>query len=118
AAGCVTLADHLKKNPHPGRTALLFGAMKDKDHRRMLGAFDGLVDRIIYTAPPLARAADPQHLVRLRKGTIARSIPDALARARRAAGERGRVVVAGSIFLVAEVRALATGVRTDPPIAM
>ena len=92
--------------------------MADKDHEAMLAAFDGLVQRRIYALPEMHRAADPADFVRHREGTVARSVKDGLARARRAAGEEGLVVVAGSVFLVAAVRALVKGARSDPPIAM
>lgn len=118
AAGCETLANYLNELSYPGRVVLLFGAMNDKDHRRMLGAFDGLVDRRIYVTPPMRRAATAKALQRVRRGTAARSLADALQRARRAAGEAGLVVVAGSIFVVAEVRGRVKGVRSDPAIAM
>ncbi|MBW2191005.1 MAG: bifunctional folylpolyglutamate synthase/dihydrofolate synthase [Deltaproteobacteria bacterium] len=118
ATGCDTLARYLDDLEFPGRVVLLFGAMHDKDHRRMLAAFDGRVDRRIYAAPELARSEGPERLAKIRKGTVARSIRDAVARAKRAAGPDGLVVVAGSIFLLAETRALVKNVATDPPIAM
>ncbi|RLB49492.1 MAG: bifunctional folylpolyglutamate synthase/dihydrofolate synthase [Deltaproteobacteria bacterium] len=118
ATGCDTLARYLDDLEFPGRVVLLFGAMHDKDHRRMLAAFDGRVDRRIYAAPELARSEGPERLAKIRKGTVARSIRDAVARAQRAAGPDGLVVVAGSIFLLAETRALVKNVPTDPPIAM
>ena len=118
ATGCDTLARYLDDLEFPGRVVLLFGAMQDKDHRRMLAAFDGRVDRRIYAAPELARSERPARLAKIRKGTVARSIRDAVARAKRAAGPNGLVVVAGSIFLLAETRALVKNVPTDPPIAM
>ena len=117
AAGCETLARYLDDLELPGRVVLLFGAMRDKDHRRMLAAFDGRVDRRIYTAPggPIRAARAPRQI---REGTVARSVRDAVARAKRAAGPNGLVVAAGSIFLLAEVRGLVKNVPTDPPIAM
>ncbi len=118
AAGCQTLASYLETLDFPGRVVALFGAMRDKDHRLMLGSLGRVVDRFVYTAPSLARAANPSRLAELRKGSVARSVRDGLSRATRAAGPDGLVVVAGSIFLVAEVRALVLGVRTDPLIAM
>jgi len=118
ATGCETLARYLDDLEFPGRVVLLFGAMRDKDHRRMLAAFDGRVDRRVYAAPEIDRSEPPARLAKLRKGTVARSVRDAVARAKRAAGPNGLVVVAGSIFLVSEVRALVKSVRTDPPIAM
>ncbi len=98
-AGCETLARHLGELDHGGRVVLLFGAMRDKDHRRMLAAFDEHVDRRIYAAPALHRSEPPARLARVRPGTIARSVRDGVARAVRAAGPDGLVVVAGSIFL-------------------
>lgn len=118
ASGCETLGRYLEELDFQGRVVLLFGAMRDKDHRRMLAAFDGRVERRIYVAPSVYRSARPEHFERLRTGTVARSVRDAVNRARRAAGPDGLVVIAGSIFLVSEARALVKNVRTDPPIAM
>jgi dihydrofolate synthase/folylpolyglutamate synthase len=118
ASGCETLARYLDALDFDGRVVLLFGAMRDKDHRRMLAAFDGRVSRRIYAAPAIYRSEHPDRLSRIRKGTVARSVRDAVARARRAAGPNGLVVTAGSIFLVSEARALVKNVRTDPPIAL
>ncbi len=118
ASGCESLARYLDDLEFPGRVVLLFGAMRDKDHRRMLAAFDGRVDRRIYTAPGIYQSERPERLAKIREGTVARSVRDAVARAKRAAGPDGLVIAAGSIFLVSEVRALVKKVRTDPPIAM
>jgi dihydrofolate synthase/folylpolyglutamate synthase len=118
ASGCQTLARYLDELEFPGRTVLLFGAMRDKDHRRMLAAFDGRVDRRIYAAPAICRSESPARLATIREGTVARSVRDAVARAKRAAGPDGLVITAGSIFLVSEARALVKNVRTDPPIAL
>jgi hypothetical protein len=41
-----------------------------------------------------------------------------MARARRAAGPDGQVVITGSIYLLAAARGHLLGVRTDPPIRM
>jgi len=117
-AGCRTLAHYLEDLAFPGRVVLLFGAMMDKDHSRMVRAFGDTVDRFVYAAPNMRRAESPDRLSQIRKGTVARSVRDGLNRAKRAAGPAGLVVVAGSIFLVAETRGLVKGVRTDPPIAM
>jgi len=117
-AGCRTLARYLEELAFPGRVVLLFGAMKDKDHRAMIRAFDDTVERFVFAAPNMRRAESPDRLSQISKGTVARSVRDGLTRAKRAAGPDGLVVVAGSIFLVAETRGLVKGVRTDPLIAM
>lgn len=118
AAGCETLSSYLDDLAFPGRVVLLFGAMRDKDHRRMLAAFDGQLDQRIYAAPSVRRSERPERLAKIREGAVARSVSEAVMRARRSAGRDGLVVVAGSIFLVAEARALVKNLRTDPPMAM
>ncbi|MGB3050104.1 MAG: folylpolyglutamate synthase/dihydrofolate synthase family protein [Polyangiales bacterium] len=118
AAGCETLARYLDDLEVSGRVVLLFGAMRDKDHRRMLAAFDGRVDQRVYASPQVYRSGSPDRFAQIRKGAVTRSVRAAVTRAKRAAGPEGLVVVAGSIFLVAEARALVKNVRTDPPIAM
>ena len=117
-AGCAALADFLREHDHKGPVVLLFGAMKDKDHRAMLRALAGEVDHIVYAAPNMERAASPTSLSRVRKGQVATSVRQGVAAARKMAGRSGLVVVAGSIFLVAEARAIVKGVRTDPPIGL
>lgn len=118
AAGCQTLGRYLDDLAFPGRVVLLFGAMRDKDHRRMLAAFDDHVEKRIYVASKVGRSQPAERFQALRDGTVARSVRDGIARARRAAGPGGLVVVAGSIFVVSEVRAVVKNARTDPPIAM
>jgi folylpolyglutamate synthase/dihydropteroate synthase len=51
-------------------------------------------------------------------GEACDSVPEALDRARKRAGKRGLVIACGSIFLMAEVRALLLGLRMDPLIAL
>lgn len=118
AAGCETLVRYLDELEPSGPVVLLFGAMRDKNHQRMLAAFDGRVDHRVYAAPKVRRAESPAAFAKIRQGTVARSVREAVSRAKRAAGSDGLVVVAGSIFLLAEVRGLVKHVRTDPPIAM
>ena len=117
-AGCASLCSYLDSLDWPGPVVLVFAAMRDKRHERMLAAFDGTVTRRVYVEPSIERAAPPARLAELRPGTVARSVRDGLARAKRAAGPDGLVVVAGSIFLVSEARAIIKGVRTDPVIGM
>lgn len=84
----------------------------------MLAAFDDRVGKRVYVSSAVARSQRPERFTALRDGSVARSVRDGLARARRAAGQDGLVVVAGSVFVVSEVRALVKNTRTDPPIAM
>lgn len=120
--GCRALATHLDTLPRsraPGaRRVLLFSAMHDKDLAQMLQALGPRFDRVIYAPLPMPRAAPLKQLQAALAGVGARSVADGLARARRAAGPSGLVVVAGSIFLIAAARARLLGVRSDPPIRM
>ena len=118
ASGCEALGHYLDDLAFPSKVVLLFGAMRDKDHRRMLAAFDDRVGKRVYVSSAVARSQRPERFAALRDGSVARSVRDGLARARRAAGQDGLVVVAGSVFVVSEVRALVKNTRTDPPIAM
>jgi dihydrofolate synthase/folylpolyglutamate synthase len=117
ADGCAALAEYLRALPRR-RRALVFGVMQDKDYRDMLRSLAPEIDVVYYAQPSLARAADPNELAALVPGTAAHSVGDALRRARRAAGPRGLVIVAGSIFLAAEARAKVLRVPTDPLIRL
>ena len=124
--GCRTFARSLRRAPRAkrfrgvakGKTVLLFGAMRDKDHDAMLKPFDDLVDARVYAVPDMPRAVDLETLPPIRPGAIAKSVKDGLARARSLAGPGGKVIVCGSLFLVAETRADVLGLVQDPPIGM
>lgn len=116
--GARALVRHLGTLRHGGRTVLVFGAMQDKEYRTMLRVLAPHVDRVLYPPPRMERGTRPEVLRRALAGSSARSMKEALARARRLAGRGGLVVVTGSIFVVAEARALLLGERTDPFIRM
>lgn len=116
--GCAALGSHMRTLP-PKSTTLLFGAMSDKDHEAMLAAFDGQVAGRIYAIPPMRRAPEDLSIFTdILPGEIAPSVAQGLERAIRTTPVGGRIVVAGSIFLVDEVRATLLGLPRDPPIAM
>jgi dihydrofolate synthase / folylpolyglutamate synthase len=116
--GAQVLAEFLEQNRARGPRVLIFGAFADKDFAAMLRALRPHVDRIVYCPPPVWNAAKSSALRRCAPGVAARDVADALARARRLAGARGEIVVAGSIYLVAAARARVLGLRSDPPIRM
>jgi dihydrofolate synthase/folylpolyglutamate synthase len=117
-AGCEAFARALASSRPPGKTVLLFGALEDKEHGAMLGAFDGLVDERVYAIPAIRRAPDPSVLAAVRPGRVAATVAEGVEAARLAAGPDGLVVVCGSIFLMAEVRARLLGLPEDPKIAL
>jgi dihydrofolate synthase/folylpolyglutamate synthase len=102
-----------------GKRVLIFGALADKEYGPMLKRLAAECDEVIVCEPNVSRAAPLPFLQRtVKRAQRAASATTALARARALAGARGEVIVAGSIFLVAEARALLLGVRADPPIRM
>jgi dihydrofolate synthase/folylpolyglutamate synthase len=92
--------------------------MADKDYGSMLRLLSPHFDRVVFSPPAIRRAATYRDLRRHAKGVRARGVGDALTRARRVAGATGEVVVAGSIFLVAQARARVLGLRSDPLIRL
>lgn len=100
------------------KTVLLCGVMRDKDWRAMAETFAGFADEVIAVEPDSARSLDKQALADAfaALGVAARaapSIPEGLAMARGKAGPSGRVVVAGSLYLVGEARGLAVPWDTE-----
>jgi len=87
-----------------GRKVLLFSAMRDKDYAKVLATLVPLFDAVVITEVNISRGE--------KIGLLAKAAPSAhkeknakkaLARAKRAAGMDGLVVVAGSIYLLAEL---------------
>jgi len=101
--GARALAAHLADAPG---FVLLFGAMADKDVEAMSAVLFPLAAKVVLTGLREPRAASPAELAR-RSGATgaarAEGVPEALELARRLAGPTGRVVVAGSLYLVGEV---------------
>jgi dihydrofolate synthase/folylpolyglutamate synthase len=116
---CQTLADHLRPIQEKfSRRVLVFGCMQDKDAKAMLACFQGMFDSQLYVAPEMSRAMAPTTLQELSPGVPCERIADALSLAQDLAGPAGLVVVAGSIFLVAEARRLLLGIPSEPLIGM
>lgn len=123
--GCEALARHLEEAAPERPRVLLFGAMADKDWPAMLAILAPAFDAIVFSAALLSRAERPETLAAevARLGlplnvVVGEDVYAAMVRARALAGPRGLVVVAGSLFLMAEVRARLLRVAVDPPIAM
>ena len=96
--------------------ALVFGAINSKNWRAMLKRLESVAGHRVFVAPPVRRAVDPYEMSAIFAGEVAESVPDALARARQVVGQRGLVVVTGSIFLVGAARASLLNLPTDPAI--
>lgn len=102
---------HPAEIPHP--IHLVFGVLGDKDAGAMIGPLARLARTIILTRADSPRARSAEDLLPLLpaearvRASCAASVPEALARAEaRAVSEGGTIVVAGSLYLVGEARAL------------
>jgi dihydrofolate synthase/folylpolyglutamate synthase len=109
--GARALAAALAGRRPDGGVELIFGTLGDKDHRGMLAALAGSVRRLHLVAPatPRARSAEDLRSVAEALGLAAERydrLADALRGARAAARDGALVVVAGSLYLVGEARAL------------
>ncbi len=102
----------------PENTALVFGALADKDAASMLDILAPLA-RVRAYAPARGRLATPTALLAARhNGATCATVMEALGHARSAVDQGGLVVVAGSISLVGEVRASLLGEPMDEPVAL
>jgi dihydrofolate synthase/folylpolyglutamate synthase len=110
ADGVTVLSESLSEEFPTTRWQLVFGVMGDKNVDAMVTRLAPLVDQIVVTAPRSERAIEPAELAeRVRKLVdvpvlVAEEVPDALDMARAEAGPDGAVLVAGSLYLVGEVR--------------
>ncbi|MEO6419337.1 MAG: Mur ligase family protein [Polyangiaceae bacterium] len=116
--GAASLARHLAASgASPAKTALVFGALADKEWKQMIEILAPLAQSRFYVAPKGRAATPPETISAHFPGVICDSIESALARARATVGG-GLVVVAGSIYLIGEARAYLLGLAKDPPVAL
>ncbi len=108
--GVQTLVDELSDLRRGRRIRLLFGAMADKEWELMLCTLAKVVDEVIYTRAEMSRSADPEQLAAKLGGAIPnRVIRDAKVALRtllHEAQDNDIVVVAGSLYLLGEIRPL------------
>jgi dihydrofolate synthase/folylpolyglutamate synthase len=118
-AACRELARYLRgMSGAYTRRVLLFGVLSDKDYARMLQVLLPRFDSVVFVTPASGRALSARELQRRFGGEAVDAVEQGLQRARKRAGKRGLVVVAGSIFVMSTARALSLGVREDPKIAL
>jgi dihydrofolate synthase/folylpolyglutamate synthase len=106
--GAKALADELNDRRQGRTIKLLFATMADKEWDIMLRALAAAVDEVIFTRVAMERSADPQMLAeKLSQPIPHRVIADSRVALRTLldeAGERDVIVVAGSLYLLGEVR--------------
>jgi dihydrofolate synthase/folylpolyglutamate synthase len=109
-AGALALAAHIERFYSTRRVRLVFGAMRDKAISEISGILFPLAAEVVATAPSQARALSPDAFLRVAAHPhlrVARTLPEALAMATDGPANPNDVVfVTGSLFLVAEARAL------------
>ena len=93
------------------KTVLLSGMMADKDIGTMTRMFTECVQCVVTTQPAVPRSMQAQELAQAfeAQGANAQAVADpaqALACAREMAGADGTVLVAGSLYLIGEIRGL------------
>jgi len=120
-AGAEALARYLAA--HRARPVLLFGATSEKDPRSLLAPLAPHVVSVVTTRPGVLRAAAAEPLADAARslGLQAECVPEpaeALARARQLAGERGLVLIAGSLYLVGTVLTILEGTAAAGPVSM
>jgi dihydrofolate synthase/folylpolyglutamate synthase len=120
--GAEALARHLRSLAlPPERIALIFGTLADKDWVPMLDTLAPLAATRFYVAPAGASrgGVDPATMRARHSGTIARSVEEALTLAdETTGGDPSLIVIAGSLVLVGQARALRLGLPRDPPVAL
>lgn len=118
-AGAETLRRALQTGFPRRRLILIFGVLEDKDYPAMAKRLLPLADRVILTRPHSERSLSPERLLpvaRMFNEAIERidNPGDALRSALSQAGEEDLICVAGSLYLVGEIKKIhQTGGRPD-----
>jgi dihydrofolate synthase / folylpolyglutamate synthase len=106
--GVQALIDEIRDFPPGRKVKLLFGAMADKEWDLMVGALSQVVDEIVFTRVAMARSAEPEKLAEgLKRRLPHRAIRDSRTALRVLVDESGPediIVVAGSLYLLGEIR--------------
>jgi dihydrofolate synthase/folylpolyglutamate synthase len=102
----------------PDTTTLLFGALVDKAYVEMLEVLAPRAARRLYTSPKGRAPAPFDALVAVAPGEVVAEPLAALERAIALTEPGGAVVVAGSSYLVGELRAALFGIDADPIIPL
>jgi len=107
-AGARALAAYMERFYSDRRVILIYGAMRDKAVEEIGGILFPLAEEVIVTAPHQARAISPDVLRELSGHPRVRSAPDLAAALELVRGTPPDVsiFITGSLFLVAEARAL------------
>jgi dihydrofolate synthase/folylpolyglutamate synthase len=108
--GVRALIEELERFRQKRKVRLLFAAMEDKDWRLMLESLSEVVDEIVLTRVNMERCADPFHLAAQLSGKIPHraigNAPSALEYILDRAESDDIILIAGSLYLIGEIRPL------------
>lgn len=107
-AGARALAAYIDRFYSSRRVRLIYGAMRDKAVDEIGGLLFPRAEQVIVTAPKQARAMAPEAILHYFAHSDMRVAPDITEALRmvRDAGENETIFITGSLFLVAEARAI------------
>lgn len=114
--GAEALAAHVRSlGIPPEEITLVFGTLADKDWAPMLDTLAPLAAHRVYVAPSGASraAVDPSAMVTRHAGAVSPSLTEALG-----GSSSSLVILAGSLVLVGQARALLLGLPRDPSVAL
>lgn len=112
------LQDFLVRHPN-SRIILVWGMMRDKDHRGFIAPLQSVVSEIVLTQASLARSATVQELhaslAEWRQPVLEAPLPaEALMVAKTRAMSRDLICVAGSLMLLGDIKAAVRGCGLSP----
>jgi dihydrofolate synthase / folylpolyglutamate synthase len=106
--GVRALIEEIESFREERKIKLLFASMEDKDWRLMLQSLSAVVDEIVLTRVQMERCADPSRLADELRGNIPHQViedaPSALGSMLRGAAADDIILVAGSLYLLGEIR--------------
>lgn len=114
-AGVKNLAETLATRFRYDKLIAVWGAMADKDIGSTLRTIAPLVDHFVLTRPQGERSASPEHIAQqlpeseTGKAILETNVAKALKAAQSIAGENDMILVAGSLYLLGEIRSLLLG---------
>jgi dihydrofolate synthase/folylpolyglutamate synthase len=117
--GIAALIDTLNDSCQGRKVKLLFAAMADKEWALMVRALTKAVDEIVFTRVGMARSAEPEHLAETLSDTQAHRIVRDPRVGLKALLDESQgddvIVVAGSLYLLGEVRPMLEQIAAGKP---
>jgi dihydrofolate synthase/folylpolyglutamate synthase len=114
--GVRALVDEVNDFRQGRKIRLLFATMADKEWQLMLGALTKAVDEVIFTRVAMERSADPDQLAETAGASIPhRTIHDSRVALRTLLDEARAddiILVAGSLYLLGEIRPMLLDIAT------